>query len=72
MGRSGGEAERGGHYRCEPRDKGESFRNRIMASCLNALSGYSSFERRRVYRENRAEGECENKHNKESLCCLLG
>lgn len=35
-GRSGGEAERGGLYRCEPRDKRESFRNRIMASCLNA------------------------------------
>lgn len=30
-GRSGGE-----HYRCEPGDKMESFRNRIMASRLNA------------------------------------
>lgn len=35
-GRSGGEAEQGGSYRCEPRDKRQSFRNRIMASCLNA------------------------------------
>lgn len=35
-GRSGGEAERGGRYRCEPQDKRESFRNRIMASCLSA------------------------------------
>lgn len=37
-GRSGGEAEEEGRgrYRCEPRDKRESFRNRIMASCLSA------------------------------------
>lgn len=36
QGRSVGEAERRGRYRCEPCDKMESFRNRIMASCLKA------------------------------------
>ena len=37
MGGSGGEAEQWGElYRCEPRDKRQSFCNRIMASCLNA------------------------------------
>lgn len=50
-GRGGGGAEQGGLCRCEPGDKRQSLGNRIMASCLNlnCLSGYSRFERGRVY-----------------------
>lgn len=34
-GRGGDRAEQGGLYRCEARDKRQSFLNRIMVSCLN-------------------------------------